>query len=189
MNYLLFNNKVLMSDGEDVLCLGQEGDPKDILGPIDEVSICVVDVDVELASAPETQIEKKDSMLARKFAKLHPQNEYILQDEKIDDNIFQVIGIKTDKIREIYSLVPKSKVVVFIPYAIAIRHFLINKGIELAKGIVFIDDFGDEKLITVFSGLKFSVTRALLTNDVENILPEIKRSQIGFNKKITSPRN
>ena len=82
---------------------------------------------------PKAQIEKKDSMLARKFGKLHPQNEYILQDEKIDDNIFQVIGIKTDKIREIYSLIPSDKVKVFIPYAIAIRNFLINKNVELRK--------------------------------------------------------
>jgi hypothetical protein len=184
MNYLLFNNGVLISDGVNVRRMDKGGDPESILGSIDEASICVVDVDVELASAPEGQIEKKDSMLARKFGKLHPQNEYILQDEKIDDNVFQVIGIKTEKIREIYSLVPSSRVMVFIPYAVALRNFLVNKRIELAKGIVFIDDLEDEKLITVFSGLKFSVTRVLTTNDVENILPEIKRSQIGFSKKI-----
>ena len=184
MNYLLFNNKILISDGVSVRRVDKGNDCKDILGSIDEASICVVDVDVELASAPEGHIEKKDSMLARKFGKLHPQNEYILQDEKIDDNIFQVIGIKIDKIREIYSLIPSDKVSVFIPYAMAIRYFLINKNIEVTKGIVFIDDLGDEKLITVFSGLKFSVTRTLTTGDIENILPEIKRSQIGFSKKI-----
>jgi hypothetical protein len=184
MNYLLFNNNIYLSDGFKLNKLERDFQLKHELEGIDEASICVVDVDVELASAPEAQIEKKDSMLARKFGKLHPQNEYILQDERIHDNIFQVIGIKTGKIREIYSLIPSDKVMVFIPYAIAIRNFLINKGIELAMGIVFIDDLGDEKLITVFSGLKFSVTRILTTNDIENILPEIKRSQIGFSKKI-----
>lgn len=184
MNYLLFNNKILVSDGVNVRHIDKGSDPNGILGLINEAGICVVDVDVELASAPETQIERKDSMLARKFSKSHPQNEYIIQDERIDNNIFQVIGIKTDKIREIYSLVPSSKVKVFIPYAVAIRHFLINNKIGLAKGIVFIDDLGDEKLITVFSGLKFSVTRALTTKDMGDILPEIKRSQIGFSKKI-----
>ena len=184
MNYLLFNNKILMSDGVNVHQIDKEGDHEEMLGLIDEACICVVDVDVELASAPETQIEKKDSMLARKFGRLHPQSEYILQDERINDNIFQVMGIKCDKIKEIYSLVPCDKAQVFIPYAIAIRHFLISKGIELAQGIVFIDDLGVEKLITVFFGLKFSVTRTLTTNDVESILSEVKRSQIGFSKKI-----
>ena len=184
MNYLLFNSNIYLSDGLKVNKIEKGPQLRHVLEPINEASICVVDVDVELSSAPETQIEKKDSMLARKFAKLHPQNEYILQDERIHNNIFQVIGIKTDKIREIYSLIPSGKVTVFIPYAIAIRSFLINKNIELERGILFIDDLGDEKLITVFSGLKFSVTRVLMTNDVENIFPEIKRSQIGFSKKI-----
>ena len=184
MNYLLFNNKILMSEGANVRQIDKDGDHEEILRLIDKACICVVDVDVELASAPETQTEKKDSMLARKFLKLHPQSEYILQDEKISDNVFQIMGIKSDKIREIYSLIPCDKVQVFIPYAIAMRHFLISKGIELVQGIVFIDDLGDEKLITVFSGSKFSVTRTLTTNDVENILSEVKRSQIGFSKKI-----
>jgi len=184
MNYLLFNNKILMSEGANVRQIDKDGDHEEILRLIDKACICVVDVDVELASAPETQIEKKDSMLARKFGRLHPQSEYILQDEKINDNIFQVMGIKCDKIREIYSLIPCDKVKVFIPYAIAIRHFLISKGVEFANGVVFIDDLGDEKLITVFSGFKFSVTRTLTTNDDENIFSEVKRSQIGFNKKI-----
>ena len=184
MNYLLFNNIIYLSDGIKGERIEKADQLKEELESIDALSICVVDVDVELASAPEDQIEKKDTMLARKFSKLHPKNEYILQDEKIGDNIFQVIGIKAEKIREIYSLVPSSKVMVFIPYAIAIRNFLINKNIDLEKGIVFIDDVCDEKFITVFSGFKFSVTRTVVTNDIENILPEIKRSQIGFSKKI-----
>jgi len=184
MNYLLFNNKILISNGVNVNQIDKKGDHEEMLGLIDEACICVVDVDVELASAPEAQIEKKDSMLARKFGRLHPQSEYILQDERINDNVFQVMGIKCDKIKEIYSLVPCDKVQIFVPYAIAIRHFLMSKGVELVQGIVFIDDLGDEKLITVFSGLKFSVTRTLMTNDVENILSEVKRSQIGFSKKL-----
>lgn len=184
MNYLLFNNNIYLSDGAKVAQIEKGPQAKSALGLIEAAGICVVDVDIELASAPETQIEKKDSMLARKFAKLHPQNEYIIQDEKISDNIFQVIGIKTEKLREIYALIPSEKVRVFIPYAIAIRNFLINRNIELTKGIVFIDDLGKEKLITVFSGLKFSVTRTITSGDIENILPEIKRTQIGFSKKI-----
>src|ERR1035437_5333515 len=131
MNYLLFNNNIYFSDGAQVKEIEKNQMLKTELEAIDEASICVVDVDVELASAPETQIEKKDSMLARKFSKLHPKSEYVLQDEKIQDNIFQVIGIKIEKIREIYSLIPSSKVKVFIPYAIALRNFLINHNVEL----------------------------------------------------------
>jgi len=184
MKYFLFNSNIYFKDEVDVKKIEKGPQLKSEFEDIDEACICVVDVDVELASAPETEVEKKDSMLARKFSKLHPQNEYILQDERLDDNIFQVIGIKTEKVREIYSLIPGHKVRVFTPYAVAIRHFMLNKNIELSKGVVFIDDWGDEKLITVFSGLKFGVTRTLLASDTENLLPEIKRSQIGFSKKI-----
>jgi len=183
MNYLVFNNNVYLDDGFGVKRLEKGSQQRQVLEAIEDVNICAVDIDVELASAPEGQVEKKDSILARKFLKLHPQNEYILQDEKIDDNIFQVIGIKAEKVREIYALIPSDKVKVFIPYAIALRNFLIRKNIELENGIIFIDDFSDEKLITVFSGQKFSVTRTL-TGELENIWPEIKRSQIGFSKKI-----
>ncbi len=184
MHYLLFNNDFYLSDELEVKKIDRELQFKTELESIDEVNICIVDVDVELASAPESQTDKKDSILARKFSKLHPQDEYILQDEKIDDNIYQVMGAKTDKIREIYSLIPSDKVRVFIPYAIAIRNFLMKKNVELKKGIIFIDELGEERLITVFSNLKFSVTRTLTTTGIENILPEIRRSQIGFSKKI-----
>lgn len=189
MNYLLFNDTIYFSEGAQVERIEKGPYLKEALKDMDEVSVCVVDIDVELASAPEVQVEKKDSILARKFSKLHPQNEYILQDERIDDNIFQVIGIKTDKAREVYSLIPSNKVRVFIPYAIAIRNLLIKRNFELSKGVVFIDDLGDEKLVTVFSGKRFSVTRVLTTNDVDNILSEVKRSQIGFSKKIEEFEN
>jgi len=184
MHYFLFNNVIYYSDGHKVQRIEKGPDLGHLLQSIEGAGICVLDVDVELASAPETPLEKKDSMLARKFAKLHPGHEYVLQDEKIEDNIFQVIGIKSEKVREIYDLVPSEKLKVLIPYAMALRFCLQSKGLELSKGIVFIDDLGDEKLITVFAGLKFSVTRTLTGSDRDTILPEIKRSQIGFSKKI-----
>ena len=65
-----------------------------------------------------------------------------------------------------------------LPYVI----HLINEKIDLNKTVVFVDDFGSERLLTVFDGLKFSRTR-VIANNGEDILPEIKRSQIDFFKK------
>ncbi len=48
--------------------------------------------------------------------------------------------------------------------------------------MVFVDDLGTERLLTVFDGLKFSRTRVMAHNE-EDILSEIKRSQIDFLKK------
>jgi len=182
MNYLLFNNNIYLSDGSEVKRIEKGLQLKSELEGIDEASICVVDVDVLLAAAVEYPQEKKDCILVRKFKELYQHEPYIIQDERIDNNLFQVIGIKEQKVREVYSLIPQDKVRSFIPYGIALRNTLINKNVNLKKTVVFVDDLETERLLTVFDGLRFSRTRVIANNE-ENILTEIKRSQIDFFKK------
>ncbi len=182
MAYLLFNNNIYFSDGLKVKKLIKGPSLKQDLESIDVAHICVVDVDVLIAASVEYPVEKKDSILVRKFTALYEHEPYIIQDERIDNNLFQIIGIKEQKVREIYSLIPPDKVRTFIPYGIALRQALMNKKVDLNKTVVFVDDLGTERLLTVFEGLKFSRTRELVNNGQE-ILPEIKRSQIDFYKK------
>ncbi len=182
MNYIQFNNGILISDGENVRCIERNASPKHIFESIDIAHVCVVDVDMLIAAAVEFPIEKKDSILVRKFKELYQHEAYIIQDERIDHNLFQVIGIKEQKVREVYSLIPADKVETFVPYGIALRNTLINNNVDLNKTVVFVDDLGNERLLTVFDGLKFSRTR-VIANNGEDILPEIKRSQIDFFKK------
>jgi len=181
MHYLLFNSGIFVSDGVNTRRTDKEG-LQDILGPADEVGVCVVDVDVLIAASVEIPVEKKDSILVRKFTEFYKYESYIIQDEKIGDNLFQVIGIKEQKVKEIYAMVSPQKVRSFIPYGIALRNTLVNHRIDLNKTVVFVDDQGSERLLTVFDGLKFSRTRGLANNG-EDLLPEIKRSQIDFAKK------
>ncbi len=110
MNYLLFYKEILISDGHNVHRIDKSIDPKDILGSVEEANICVVDVDLLIAPAVENPIEKKDSILVRKFNEYYQHEEYLIQDERIDNNLFQVIGIKEQKVREIYSWIPSYKV-------------------------------------------------------------------------------
>ena len=182
MNYLIFNNDIIISNGKTIKRIDKGKGFDGILDPTEEVSLCVVDVDVLIAAAVENPIEKKDSLLVRKFKELYHHEAYIIQDEKIDNNLFQIIGIKEQKVRDIYSLIPPQKVRSFIPYGIALRNVLVNGRIDLNKTVVFVDDMGGERLLTVFDGLKFSRTRVIVNNG-EDILPEIKRSQIDFFKK------
>jgi hypothetical protein len=182
MNYLLFNKEILISDGQNVHRIGKGKDPKDILRSIEAANICVVDVDLLIAAAVEYPIEKKDSILVRKFNEFYQHEAYIIQDERIDNNLFQVIGIKEHKVRDIYSLIAPHNVKNLIPYGIALRNTLNNQKVDLNKTVVFVDDLGDERLLTVFNGLKFSRTR-IITHSDEDILSEIKRSQIDFFKK------
>jgi len=182
MNYFIFNNKILMSDGDSVQSIDKIPNEGHIKLSFDSASVCVVDVDLLIAAAVEYPLEKKDSILVRKFKELYKHEAYIIQDERIDNNLFQVIGIKEQKVREVYSLIPPDKIETFIPYGIALRNTLINKTVDLNKTVVFVDDLGSEKLLTVFDGMKFSRTRVIASNS-EDILPEIKRSQIDFFKK------
>ncbi len=191
MNYLLFNNEIFISNGQVIKKIIKGPGLKDELDSrfrgndkeIEKARLCYVDVDVMIASAPQDYLDKKDSILAQKFVTVY-SNEYITLDEKIDSNIFQVIGIKAEKVKEIYSLISSSKVDAFVPYAIAIRSFLVNKQTDMTRLIVFVDDLGNEKLMTVFDGLKFSRTRTIYTGNAQDILPDIKRSYIDFNKKL-----
>lgn len=171
-----------MSDGDSVQSIDKIPNEGHIKLSFDSASVCVVDVDLLIAAAVEYPLEKKDSILVRKFKELYKHEAYIIQDERIDNNLFQVIGIKEQKVREVYSLIPPDKVETFIPYGIALRNTLINKTVDLNKTVVFVDDLGSEKLLTVFDGMKFSRTRVIASNS-EDILPEIKRSQIDFFKK------
>ncbi len=171
-----------MSNGDSVQSIDKIPNEDHIKLSFDSASVCVVDVDLLIAAAMEYPLEKKDSILVRKFKELYQHEAYIIQDERIDNNLFQVIGIKEQKVREVYSLIPPDKVETFIPYGIALRNTLINKTVDLNKTVVFVDDLGSEKLLTVFDGMKFSRTRVIASNS-EDILPEIKRSQIDFFKK------
>jgi len=183
MNYLLFNNGILVGNQENVQRIEKGSHLQDILKSIDVARVCIVDVDVLVTTAVEAPIEKKDSILVRKFKEFYQHEEYIIQDERLDNNLFQVIGVKEQKVREVYSLISPEKVECFIPYGIALRNTLINKKGDLNKTVVFVDDWGSERLLTVFDGLKFSRTR-VIANNGQDILPEIKRSQIDFFKKI-----
>jgi len=182
MNYLLFNNDCLISHGHQVRRLKRDDGLETILGTVDSASICVVDVDVLIAAAVEAPLEKKDSILVRKFTGLYQHDVYIIQDERIDTNLFQVMGIKEQRIREIYALIPPSRVRLLVPYGMALRQAMFKNGIDLNKTIVLVDDQGAEQLLTVFDGLKFSRTR-IIANTGEDLLPEIKRSRIDFLKK------
>ncbi|MDE2026952.1 MAG: hypothetical protein KGJ11_00245 [Candidatus Omnitrophica bacterium] len=182
MNYIIFNNTIIVSDGKKTKVLERNSNLNAAVSSIDMANVCVVDVDVMVASAIEVPVEKKDSILVRKFNELYQNEPYVIQDERLDHNLFLVMGIKEQKVKEVYSFLQPQRVQNFIPYALALRNYLLKKTVDLARGVVFVDDFGPERLLTVFEGMKFSRTRVISINETD-ILPEIKRSQIDFAKK------
>jgi hypothetical protein len=183
MNCVLFNDSIHVSDGIKTEKFEKGPHLGQIFSRMKEVHLCVVEIDVLIAAASENALDKKDGILSLKFSEYY-KGDYVLQDEKIGQNIFQVAGIKSEKVKEIYSLIPSGKVATFVPYAIAVRNLLLRNKIAENKMVVFLDDFGHEKLITVFEGMKFSRTRTVFHAEAEQILPEIKRSAINYEKKM-----
>lgn len=179
MNYLLFNKHVFYSDGIEVKIL--EKMSAENLSSMSETKICMLDVDLLISSAVEEPIEKKDSILVRKFKELYPQEDYLIQDEKIGHNLFQLMAIKEKNIREIYNLIPVSKIKALVPYGIALRQCLMDHQIDLNQTIVFVEEQNEERFLTVMDGLMFSRTRII--DSREEIFSEIRRSQIDFFKK------
>ena len=184
MIYLMFSDKILINDGHSMKTIEKPVELKDKLGVNgQEVRLCCVDVDVLIASSTETHEQRRDSLLAHQFMEVYT-HEYITLNEKIGDNLFQVIGIKEKKVENIYALMPNVKVDAFVPYAIAIRSLFEVRGIKREGLMIVVDILGSENLITVFEGLKFSRTRTIEGDTLEQILPDIKRSLMDFQKKL-----
>ena len=56
MKYLIFNNEILIGDGNNTRLIKRENDFNDILGPIEETRICVVGKEITpLMLIPMTQ--------------------------------------------------------------------------------------------------------------------------------------
>lgn len=161
MNYFLFNNHILFSDGSKLSSLEKTNTVLSSRGP---ARACVLDVDLMIASSVEEPIEKKDSILVRKFNEIYQHEAYLIQDERIDHHLFQVMGIKEQKIREIYSLISPDSIEVLVPYGLALRQCLVANQIDLDQSIVFIEELGEERFLTVFDGLIFSRTRIIHGN-------------------------
>jgi hypothetical protein len=183
MHYFLFNNDVFVSTGGEIERLNAEKQKTFAFGSVRTAHVCVVDVDVLVAVAPEERPEQRDVVLAKEFTRVHP-GEYIIQEERIAANMFQVVCVKTEKARDIYKRLPGDRIITFTPYAMAVRAFLNTQNLDPRSIVAFVDDLEGETLITFYEGLKFSQTRRFNESDIEKILPEIKRSAIGFTKTI-----
>ncbi len=183
MNYLLVNNNIFLSNHSGFSKIDNLDDKKETLQNT-VARICVVDVDIHISPAPEDFIELKEASLYKEFSSRH-EGAYIIQDERLNSNLFQVIGIKEEKLREIYALVPSDKVEILIPYAVAIRSLLSENELLIEnKKIVFIDDLKEEVLITVFDGQKFSKTRHLTHITDKNLVSEARLSLKSFQHKL-----
>lgn len=182
MAYFLINHKIIYEqNGTTASILKEDGLP-DTVDTGKEAFIAVVDVEPKVISAPEDRPELKDAEINKHFSA-----DYIIQDERIERNLFQVVGIKKDVLEEIYGTFSKQNVQILVPYALSIRAFLNSHQITLTNNcILFVDDYEDGVFLTSFDSLRFSKTRRINKAEPEEILKEIERSKKNYTQSFIS---
>lgn len=175
MNYLIFDNDVYYDlDGKTGVA------PKPEIQAVfkvstREVSVAVIDTLQKQVAAPEKSQLKKDEVIASSFT-----GEYLIQSERIAENLFQVIAVEKSKINEVYKCLGFENVRLVVPYAIAVREFLKNNNlIDDKKRIVFLDHLGDQVLLTIFNKEGFTTPRRL-SKVLAQVTRELMRSQENY---------
>ncbi len=108
-------------------------------------------------------------------------NDYIIVQEKLSSDSMQVIGAKQNKIEEIYNYFKGVRVNTLVPYAAAIRAFLKSRNLlDSHRYTIFLDDLGNQAVITFFENMYFSSPRRITMRDTGYMMSEIKRSWQNF---------
>ncbi len=175
MNYLIFDND-LYYDLEGKTGRAPKSEMQAVFkGSTREASVAVIDTLQKQVAAPEKSPSRKDEVIASSFT-----GEYLIQSERIAENLFQVIAVEKPKINEVYKILGFENVRLVVPYAIALREYLKNNNlIDEKKRIVFLDHLGDQVLLTIFHKNIFTSPRRL-TNVLKQVTRELMRSQESY---------
>ena len=175
MNYLIFDNDVYYDIDAKTGVAPKHEIQAVFKGSTREVSVAIIDTLQKQVAAPEKSPSKKDEVIASSFT-----GEYLIQSERIAENLFQVIAIEKPKINEVYKCLGFENVRLVVPYGIALREFLKNNNlVDDKKRIVFLDHLGDQVLLTIFNKEVFTAPRRL-TKVLSQVTRELMRSQESY---------
>ena len=175
MNYLIFDNDVYYDIDAKTGVAPKHEIQAVFKGSTREVSVAIIDTLQKQVAAPEKSPSKKDEVIASSFT-----GEYLIQSERIAENLFQVIAIEKPKINEVYKCLGFENVRLVVPYGIALREFLKNNNlVDDKKRIVFLDHLGDQVLLTIFNKEVFTAPRRL-TKVFAQVTRELMRSQENY---------
>lgn len=175
MNYLIFDNDVYYDIDAKTGVAPKHEIQAVFKGSTREVSVAIIDTLQKQVAAPEKSPSKKDEVIASSFT-----GEYLIQSERIAENLFQVIAVEKPKINEVYKCLGFENVRLVVPYGIALREFLKNNNLASNnKRIVFLDHLGDQVLLTIFHNEVFTAPRRL-TKVLTQVTRELMRSQENY---------
>lgn len=111
-----------------------------------------------------------------------------VQEEPLKNGVRQYAGVRSDHLKEVLNIFPRGSVKVCIPYVLALRAFLITKGLLKEKELrVVIEDIEEMILITLFEGMVVVATRMLSGVSefelVEELVRSLKRADLSSNER------
>ncbi len=175
MNYLIFDNDVYYDIDAKTGVAARNEIQAVFKGSTREVSVAVIDTLQKQVAAPEKSPSKKDEVIASSFT-----GEYLIQSERIAENLFQVIAIEKPKISEIYKYLGFENVRLVVPYGAALREFLKSNNLfGQNKRIVFLDYLGNQVLLTIFNNDAFTTPRRL-SIATKRVVSELTRSRENY---------
>ena len=175
MDFLLFEEKIYYSIDNKKGALPKSEIRSLFSGKPKELCVALTDTIQKVTAAPDSNPEKRDEMIIKSFSE-----DFIIQSENIDKNLYQVIGIEKQKVKEVYALLEKEKVKLLLPYGLALRAFLNKCNFSVKdKAVVFLDDIDDALLLTIFNGAAFTSPRRLAL-DPQRVIAELQRSENKF---------
>ncbi|MDD4982034.1 MAG: hypothetical protein PHS12_04680 [Candidatus Omnitrophica bacterium] len=175
MNYLIFDNDIYYDiDGKTGVAVRNEAQAIFRVAPM-EVSVAVIETLQKQVAAPEKAPYRKEEAIASAFS-----GEYLVQSERIAENLFQAVAVEKRKINEVYKYLGVENVRLVVPYAAALREFLRNNNISGEKArIIFLDHLGNQVLLTIFNKEAFTTPRPLSTV-LRQITRELLRSRENY---------
>ncbi|MBF0483314.1 MAG: hypothetical protein HQL25_01275 [Candidatus Omnitrophica bacterium] len=184
MSYYLLNNK-LYALGDKSITEIDKNNVKNAGSSIDEeIVVAVVEMETTQITVSDAAQDRVDTIVAGDFKQKAGEG-YLLQSEKIRKNIYQVMGIHQDRVREVYSLFGEKKKIKIVPYGVLLRSVLLkNIALPEKQPVMFIDSFDQEILITIFSGQIIGKTRKITSvSSMEVVAAEIKRNEKNYQKQ------
>jgi len=178
MKYFIFDDKFYARSDSFLNGAG----PEDInRGLFKEGSVCVsvVNYAPKVIVTSETNLKTKEEAILREF-----DDSFVVQDERIRSNTFQVVGVENELIKQIYAAFKELKVVSVIPYGLALRAYLNSMNlVPVNRVIVFIDNFGDKIFLTFINDKVYSKASRIIHNNKQETLTEIKRYVQNFSSQ------
>lgn len=174
--YFFQNNSVYFQKDGQFGVVSKDTFVKEAYLKDDSVQVLINDVEFKSVSISDIDIYRVDEIVAAKFA-----IDQVVQAEKVENMKYQGMAATKALVAEIYGFFKKGAVKSFLPYPIALRAFIKNKGYSDNAGVfIVIDDLQDRLILTIFWGNSVVETREIPKKETGKIAEEVVRSQKNF---------